>query len=143
MWPSELARQLNVSPGVISKRLSVYRSEAGLERHDTLDEQMIRHLTEIHQLLGAHAAMTVREATLRVLGQWAEPVAAQEAHLLRQHLQDLQGRLSEVERMLADVHGIVTSREQRRREAAGHELLTPEWAATVSEQLQPDGGGQG
>lgn len=143
MWPSELARQLKVNPGVISKRLSVYRSEAGLERHDTLDEQTIRHMTEINQLLGAHATMTVREATLRVLGQWIEPVTAQEAHLLRQHLLDVQARLSEVERMLNDVHGVAMSREQRRRETAGHDPLTPEWAAILSERVQPAGDGQG
>ncbi|OLV19219.1 hypothetical protein [Deinococcus marmoris] len=143
MWPSELARQLNVSPGVISKRLSVYRTEAGLERQDTLDKQTINHMTEMHLLLMAHATMTVREATLRVLGQWINPVTAQEAHLLTQRVQEIQDRLTGMERMLAEVHDIVTSRDRRRRDAAEQGQPTLDWAASPAENPQLSGVGQG
>lgn len=87
--------------------------------------------------------MTVREATRRILGQWIDPVTAQEAHLLTQHVGEIQSRLTEMERMLAEVYEIVTSRERRRRNTAEDGQPTPDWTASSSSTPQLDSVGQG
>lgn len=72
MIASELATELNIDAGVLSKRLKLYYGETGEERQRVLPEQIIQHMREVEDLIKKNQATSTRVAVLMVLGKHVE-----------------------------------------------------------------------
>lgn len=72
MIASELAPELNIDAGVLSKRLNLYFRETGEERQKVLSDQTIQHMREVNNLIDNNQARNSRMAVLMVLGKYVE-----------------------------------------------------------------------
>lgn len=98
MIASELARELGIDVGVMSKRLSMYYEEAGEDsREKHLSESVVANLREVNRLLKNGEGLTTRKAILRVLGEFDEPVPPRSARALDARMAALEGRMDQLE----------------------------------------------
>ena len=74
MIASELALELGIEAGILSKRLKLYFGELGEERPRTLSELAVGHMREVDGLLKGNRATTTRAAVQMVLGKYVEAV---------------------------------------------------------------------
>lgn len=98
MIASELARELGIDVGVMSKRLNMYRQEAGIETYDKhLSEETVSAMREVHALITGKGGIRTREAILRVLGELEEPVPPRSAQQLLERMSALEESLRRTE----------------------------------------------
>lgn len=112
MIASELARELGIDVGVMSKRLNMYYEEAGEDsREKHLSESVVADLREVNRLLKSGEGLTTRKAILRVLGEFDEPVPPRSARALDARMAALEesvGRVeAKVDRVLALIEGLL------------------------------------
>ena len=72
MIASELALELGIEAGILSKRLKQYFGELGEEKPRSLSEGTVLHMREVDRLLKTNQATNTRVAVQMVLGKHIE-----------------------------------------------------------------------
>lgn len=72
MIASELALELQIEAGILSKRLKLYFGELDVERPKTLPAPAIEHMRKVDHLLRSNQAVNTRTAVQMVLGKHVE-----------------------------------------------------------------------
>ncbi|WP_216325963.1 hypothetical protein [Deinococcus aestuarii] len=90
MLASELARELDVDPSVISKRLNIYHAEMGTARPRLMDDQTVTHMREAHALLTSGKAGTFKQAIQQLLGRYTAPIPSESAQELLRRMEALE-----------------------------------------------------
>lgn len=111
MIASELARELGIDVGVMSKRLKMYYDEAGIEgREKYLPDNIIEDMRQVDKLLASKGGIKTRDAILQVLGEIAEPVPPRSAQLLFERLEALEAGQRELKVLLSFLVDAVRTR---------------------------------
>lgn len=104
MLASELAAELQVDAGVMSRRLALYFTEAKQERKRYLSEQTVSVVRQAHRLYEDGDAKSFKTALQMVIGTYSEPVPPESARLIEQRLSQLEDMqeqtLQKVDRVL-------------------------------------------
>lgn len=91
MIASELALELGIEPGTLSKRLKTYYKKLGVDKPRNLSDDVIEHMKTVHNLLNNDREKTVNTTTAieMVLGQHREAIPPDSVKAIELHLSDL------------------------------------------------------
>ncbi|WP_216322897.1 hypothetical protein [Deinococcus aestuarii] len=107
MLASELARELDVDPSVISKRLNIYHAEMGTARPRLMNDQTVTHMREAHALLTSGKAGNFKQAIQQLLGRYTAPIPSESAQELLRRMDSLEANQTQlVERMEQIIEGL-------------------------------------
>lgn len=122
MLASELARELDIDPSAMTRRLTLYHAESRTERERMLSGKTVDDMRRVQCLLDDGEAPTAKQAIQMVLGQYTEPVASGTALIILQRLQwieeqvlpDVVNRLETVAMTVSRIDEYLHALSQRR-----------------------------
>jgi hypothetical protein len=99
----------------------MYVSLSGIEEPGRyLDDQIVKHLEEVHALLENQAGMSTREAIERVLGTFTEAVPPAIALSIDQRLTTLEAGQARLEELVMEMVGYMRDAQKRRAGQTQH-----------------------
>lgn len=132
MLRSELAREFEIDPSVVTKRLKLYASLAGIEEpRRYLNDQIQDHMRKVNELLKNQTGMSTREAIQRVLGQFTEALPPAIALSIDQRLTSLEEGQGRLEDMVTELVWHIREAQERR---AAQAQQTQEDALSLTEE---------